>query len=234
MSFQSSSSIFKTHSGGYDFFKSMKKDLGSILGKSAKKKPVSKKKKPASALKKKKPASALKKKKPASALKKKKPASALKKKKPASALKKKKPASALKKKKPASALKKKKPASALKKKKPASALKKKKPASALKKKKPASALKKKKPASALKKKKPVKKGGGTYPLRYFMGGGSDFGFTNGSSGNVTAPDNGWTGDGETHFSQFNTTGDYIPNSEMNRAFVLKDGILDVKLTGDNW
>jgi hypothetical protein len=226
MSFQSSSSIFKTHSGGYDFFKSMKKDLGSVLGKSAKKKPVSKKKKPASALKKKKPASALKKKKPASALKKKKPASALKKKKPASALKKKKPASALKKKKPASALK--------KKKKPASALKKKKPASALKKKKPASALKKKKPASALKKKKPVKKGGGTYPLRYFMAGGSDFGFTNGSSGNINAPDGDWAGvgQGETHFRQFNTTGDYIPTSEANHAFVLKDGILGETLTGD--
>jgi len=298
MSFQSSSSIFKTHSGGYDFFKSMKKDLGSVLGKSGKKKPVSKKKKPASALKKKKPASALKKKKPASALKKKKPASALKKKKPASALKKKKPASALKKKKPASALKKKKPASALKKKKPASALKKKKPASALNKKKPASALKKKKGgkrmsggakcdetaiawcsdrsqregemekckkehkkecdgtgvaaaaaggrsvASALKKKKPVKKGGGTYPLRYFtgggtyplryfMGGGSDFGFTNGSSGNINAPDGDWAGvgQGETHFRQFNTTGDYIPTSDMNRAFVLEDGILGYKLAG---
>jgi hypothetical protein len=90
-------------------------------------------------------------------------------------------------------------------------------------------------ASALKKKKkPVKKGGGTYPLRYFMGGGSDFGFTNGSSGNINAPDDDWAGvgQGENHFSKFNTTSDYIPTSEMNRAFVLKDGILDETLTGD--
>ena len=160
MSFQSSSSIFKTHSGGYDFFKTLKKDLGSVIGVSGKKK-----KKPASGVKKKKPVSTLKKKKPASG-----------------------------------------------------------------KKKPVSGVKKKKPAS---KKKPTKKGGGTYPLRYFTGGGSDIGSTMGSSGNINAPDGDWAGvgQGETHFRQFNTTGDYIPTSDMNRAFVLEDGILGHKLAG---
>ena len=76
-------------------------------------------------------------------------------------------------------------------------------------------------------------GGGTYPLRYFKGGSSDFGYTHGSYGSVNYPDGEWAGpDGaENHFRQFNKTGEFIPHSEVNRASVLTDGILGYKLAG---
>ena len=53
-----------------------------------------------------------------------------------------------------------------------------------------------------------KKGGST---------GSDFALTLNSRGPSNAPDDYWGVDGETWFRQFNKTGDYIPNSQLQYA-----------------
>jgi hypothetical protein len=57
-------------------------------------------------------------------------------------------------------------------------------------------------------KKKIKKGGSN---------GSDFASTLNSRGPANAPDNPWGVPGLVHFRQFNKTGDYIPNSQLQFA-----------------
>lgn len=104
-----------------------------------------------------------------------------------------------------------------------------------------------------KKKMSIKKMNGGLPERYFkpniesydpnrftdtdmkiqqLGGSSDFIPTVTSRGPVNYPNSQGTSlTGEQLFKIFNKTGTYIPNSELNRASVLTDGILGYKLAG---